>query len=211
MKERSPVKKNILKLIPYIEIIAGVIFLCLEIHDYRTLYSMAEADAMYGGLADFCKYKENVFCPAFFWIIVILTGLSYWKNKKIYWILTQALVFMVFFRAMFPFYAIFIELNPVVFYILPLLYSTVFFVVERKLFKIKQIDSVDITVKTKITGIGIGILCTIINARPHVICNILCHNYLTFFLGNSPYIYNNIEAFTSQEKIKHDNRQIISL
>ena len=152
MKERSPVKKNILKLIPYIEIIAGVIFLCLEIHDYRTLYSMAEADAMYGGLADFCKYKENVFCPAFFWIIVILTGLSYWKNKKIYWILTQALVFMVFFRA----------LNPVVFYILPLLYSTIFFVVERKLFKIKQIDSVDITVKTKITGIGIGILCTII-------------------------------------------------
>ena len=129
MKERSPVKKNILKLIPYIEIIAGVIFLCLEIHDYRTLYSMAEADAMYGGLADFCKYKENVFCPAFFWIIVILTGLSYWKNKKIYWILTQALVFMVFFRAMFPFYAIFIELNPVVFYILPLLYSTIFFVV----------------------------------------------------------------------------------
>ena len=128
MKERSPVKKNILKLIPYIEIIAGVIFLCLEIHDYRTLYSMAEADALYGGLADFCKYKENVFCPAFFWIIVILTGISYWKNKKIYWILTQALVFMVFFRAMFPFYAIFIELNPVVFYILPLLYSTVFFV-----------------------------------------------------------------------------------
>ena len=147
MKERSPVKKNILKLIPFIEIIAGIIFLCLEIHDYRTLYSMAEADAMYGGLADFCKYKENVFCPAFFWIIVILTGISYWKNKKLYWILTQALVFMVFFRAMFPFYAIFIELNPVVFYILPLLYSTVFFVVERKLFKIKQIDSVDITVK----------------------------------------------------------------
>lgn len=46
MKERSPVKKNILKLIPFIEIIAGIIFLCLEIHDYRTLYSMAEADAM---------------------------------------------------------------------------------------------------------------------------------------------------------------------
>ena len=118
MKERSPVKKNILKLIPYIEIIAGVIFLCLEIHDYRTLYSMAEADALYGGLADFCKYKENVFCPAFFWIIVILTGISYWKNKKIYWILTQALVFMVFFRAMFPFYAIFISSS--------LLYSSTF-------------------------------------------------------------------------------------
>ena len=61
MKERSPVKKNILKLIPYIEIIAGVIFLCLEIHDYRTLYSMAEADALYGGLADFCK-QPDLFC-----------------------------------------------------------------------------------------------------------------------------------------------------
>ena len=46
MKERSPVKKNILKLIPFIEIIAGIIFLCLEIHDYRTLYSMAESAAM---------------------------------------------------------------------------------------------------------------------------------------------------------------------
>ena len=115
-----------------------------------------------GDLLIFVSTKRMYFVRHFFWIIVILTGISYWKNKKIYWILTQALVFMVFFRAMFPFYAIFIELNPVVFYILPLLYSTVFFVVERKLFKIKQIDSVDITVKTKIMGIGIGILCTII-------------------------------------------------
>lgn len=59
MKERSPVKKNILKLIPYIEIIAGVIFLCLEIHDYRTLYSMAEADAMCLtlDLVDYYKYQ----------------------------------------------------------------------------------------------------------------------------------------------------------
>lgn len=162
MKKQATVKKNILKLVPYIEIIAGIIFLCMEIHDYHSLYSMAEADALYGGLVDFCKYKENVFCPAFFLIVVILTGISYWKNKKRYWILTQALVFMIFFRAMLPFYAIFIELNPVVFYILPLLYFTVFFVVERELFKIKQIDSVDITVKTKFIGIGIGILCTII-------------------------------------------------
>lgn len=103
MKEQATVKKNILKLVPYIEIIAGVIFLCMEIHDYHSLFSMAEADALYGGLADFCKYKENVFCPAFFWIVVILTGISYWKNKKRYWVLTQALVFMIFFRAMLPF------------------------------------------------------------------------------------------------------------
>ena len=58
MKERSPVKKNILKLIPFIEIIAGIIFLCLEIHDYRTLYSMAEADAMYGDLLIFVSTKR---------------------------------------------------------------------------------------------------------------------------------------------------------
>ena len=65
MKERSPVKKNILKLIPFIEIIAGIIFLCLEIHDYRTLYSMAEADAMYGGLADFVSTKRMYFVRHF--------------------------------------------------------------------------------------------------------------------------------------------------
>lgn len=71
MKKQSPVKKNILRLVPYIEVILGVIFFCFEVHDYRTLYSMAEADALYGGLVDFFKYKENVFCLAFFWIIVI--------------------------------------------------------------------------------------------------------------------------------------------
>lgn len=65
MKERSPVKKNILKLIPYIEIIAGVIFLCLEIHDYRTLYSMAEADAMYGDLLIFVSTKRMYFVRHF--------------------------------------------------------------------------------------------------------------------------------------------------
>ena len=110
------------------------------------------------------KNWYKAYLVVFIWILFssLICLFVYWQNKKLYWILTQALVFMVFFRAMFPFYAIFIELNPVVFYILPLLYSTVFFVVERKLFKIKQIDSVDITVKTKIMGIGIGILCTII-------------------------------------------------
>ena len=65
MKERSPVKKNILKLIPFIEIIAGIIFLCLEIHDYRTLYSMAEADALYGGLLIFLSIKRMYFVRHF--------------------------------------------------------------------------------------------------------------------------------------------------
>ena len=65
MKERSPVKKNILKLIPFIEIIAGIIFLCLEIHDYRTLYSMAEADAMYGDLLIFVSTKRMYFVRHF--------------------------------------------------------------------------------------------------------------------------------------------------
>ena len=65
MKERSPVKKNILKLIPFIEIMAGIIFLCLEIHDYRILYSMAEADALYGGLLIFLSIKRMYFVRHF--------------------------------------------------------------------------------------------------------------------------------------------------
>lgn len=48
------------QLIPYIEIIIGIILLSIEVYDYFTLYSMTEVDAMYGGIVDFYKYKENL-------------------------------------------------------------------------------------------------------------------------------------------------------
>ena len=125
----------------------------MEIHDYHYfVFYGHEADAN-GGLADFCKYKENVFCPAFFWIIVILTESVIGKIKKLYWILTQALVFMVFLDYV-PFYAIFIELKSSGLYILPLLYLySIILCGKRKVIsKIKQINSVDNTIKNKNHG-----------------------------------------------------------
>ena len=94
------------QLIPYIEIIIGIILLSIEVYDYFTLYSMAEVDAMYGGIVDFYKYKENTYCPAFLWTILTLTGISYWISKKMYWILTQTFIILLLLKATLPFYAI---------------------------------------------------------------------------------------------------------
>lgn len=162
MKSLLQISKDKTKLIPYTEVIIGIILLSLEVYDYFTLYSMEEVDAMYGDIVDFYKYKENTFCPAFLWTMLILTGISYWTNKKLYWISTQALILLLLLKAILPFYAIFIELNPIVFYIFPLCYFTLFIAIEIQLFKINQIESIDISTKTKLSGLGVGILCCII-------------------------------------------------
>lgn len=47
-----------------------------------TLYSMDEADKLFGGLVDFYKYKESTYNQAFLWSILIFTGISYWVNKN---------------------------------------------------------------------------------------------------------------------------------
>ncbi|MBD3591202.1 hypothetical protein [Bacteroides sp. GM023] len=70
------------QLIPYIEIIIGIILLSIEVYDYFTLYSMTEVDAMYGGIVDFYKYKENTYCPAFLWTSLTLTGISCIINSQ---------------------------------------------------------------------------------------------------------------------------------
>lgn len=150
------------QLIPYIEIIIGIILLSIEVYDYFTLYSMTEVDAMYGGIVDFYKYKENTYCPAFLWTILTLTGISYWISKKMYWILTQTFIILLLLKAILPFYAIFIELNPIIFYIFPCLYFALFIMVEMILFRIKRIESTNINTKTKMLGIGVGILCCIV-------------------------------------------------
>ena len=69
MKERSPVKNEYTKIDSfYRDYCRNHFFSVWRFMTIVLCISMAEADAMYGGLADFCKYKENVFCPAFFWI-----------------------------------------------------------------------------------------------------------------------------------------------
>lgn len=155
-------KKDKTILIPYIEIIIGIILLSFEVYDYCTLYSIAEVDAMYGGIVDLCKYKESTYCPIFLWTILTMTGISYWISKKLYWSLTQVFILLLLVKTILPFYAIFIELNPIVFYILPLIYITLFIVIESKLFKIKQIASTEISFGIKFTGTIIGILCCFI-------------------------------------------------
>lgn len=162
MKNMSPNKKDRVILIPYIEIITGTILLSLEVHDYMTLYSMDEADKLFDGLVDFYKYKESTYNQAFLWSILIFTGISYWVNKKLYWILTQTFLLLVLLKVLLPFYAIFIELNPIPFYIFPTLYIILFIWIETILCKIKQIESTPINSQTKLLGIATGLLCCIV-------------------------------------------------
>lgn len=162
MNKWLQLKKDKTKLIPYIEIIVGIILLGFEVHDYCTLYSMNEVDAMYGGIVDFCKYKEDTYCPVFLWTILTTAGISYWINKKLYWILTQVFILLLLLKAIFPFYFIFIELSSIVLYILPTIYITLFIAIEAKLFKMKQIASTEISFRTKSVGTIIGLLCYIL-------------------------------------------------
>ena len=79
-----------------------------------------------------------------------------------YWILTQTFLLLVLVKVLLPFYAIFIELNPIPFYIFPTLYIVLFIWIETILFKIKQIESTPVNSQTKLLGIAIGLLCCIV-------------------------------------------------
>lgn len=156
MKCNPQIKKKITQLLPYVEIVVGIIFLCFEIRDYMTLYSMAEADKLFGGLVDFFKYKESTYSQFFFWGTVTLTGISYWVNKKLYWVLTQNTIFILFSKLGLPY--ILIYLAPVTVYIVPLIYLALFIWLQIKLSKINKIGTTVVDKQTKTVGIISGVL-----------------------------------------------------
>jgi len=156
MISNPQIKKKITQLLPFVEIVVGIIFLCFEIRDYMTLYSMAEADKLFGGLVDFYKYKESTYSQIFFWGTVILTGMSYWMNKKLYWVLTQNTIFTLFAKLGLPY--ILIYLAPATFFIVPLIYLALFIWLQIKLSKINKIETIIIDKQTKTVGIILGIL-----------------------------------------------------
>ena len=87
----------LLKIIAFAECLLGCALLLNEINVYYHSYSVHEADNLFGGLVSMFKYRESCYRNLFLYSLVIITGISFWINKKLYWGLTQVLIITLFF------------------------------------------------------------------------------------------------------------------
>jgi len=88
---------NFLKIIALIECLFGFILLLIEIKDYLHLPTPQDIENQFGEIVTWFKYKENCYKNFFLSSLLIITGLSFWINRKLYWGMTQVLVITLFF------------------------------------------------------------------------------------------------------------------
>jgi hypothetical protein len=89
--------KYVLKTIAITEFLLGIALLLQEIVDYIHLSSTHTIECQFNGLVDFVKYQESCYKNLFLYLLMVFTGLSFWINKKIYWVLTQILLITLVF------------------------------------------------------------------------------------------------------------------
>ena len=85
-----------LKILAYIECLVGLILLSKEIVSYVQLFSIQEINDKFGELGEWF-YKESCYKYFFLYSLLIITGISFWINRKLYWGLTQVLLITLFF------------------------------------------------------------------------------------------------------------------
>jgi len=88
---------NFLKIIALIECLTGFILLSIEIKDYLHLPTLQNIENQFGEIVTWFKYKENCYKNFFLYSLLIITGISFWINKKLYCGLTQVLLITLFF------------------------------------------------------------------------------------------------------------------
>ena len=81
------------KTISLIQILLGAVLLTREIYHFMILPSGKE-DIM-GGLVTLYKYKENTYSNIFMFTILLVTGVSFWINKRYYWVLNHILLGLI--------------------------------------------------------------------------------------------------------------------
>jgi hypothetical protein len=86
-----------LKFIALIECIVGFFLLSSEIIDYIYLSVVQGVDKNFGGIVDLFKYKESCYKNLFLYLLVTITGISFWLNRKFCWMLTEILLITLFF------------------------------------------------------------------------------------------------------------------
>lgn len=91
---KSLKKVNILKTLPYIQIALGLFLLVFEIRDFIELPTTKEVDEKWGGLVDLFKYKEDTYWLMPLWGLLLISGISYWINKKLYTVLSIAFLLL---------------------------------------------------------------------------------------------------------------------
>ena len=80
--------KTFNKILPITMITAGLLLLGLELVDYMNQIKVEELVKDMETVS-LLKYKEDSYIYFLLWIILLITGISFWINKKLYWSLTQ--------------------------------------------------------------------------------------------------------------------------
>ena len=88
---------KLLKIIALIECIVGLFLLSNEIIECLYLPTIQEAEEKFGEIVDLFKYKESCYKNLFLYLLLTITGVCFWLNRKLYWALTEILLITLFF------------------------------------------------------------------------------------------------------------------
>jgi len=144
-------------IIAIVEMILGTILLMWEVHQMSYLYSIHDPITE---VADFFKYKEQTYSLAFLWTILLITGLSYWINKKLNWILTQVLIIMISVNFLWPF--VLHSSNSFFVILVTLLIIIGIVLLEINEFKPKVLKEKGITRISKMIALTLGLFLSIV-------------------------------------------------
>lgn len=153
-------KIGISKIISIIQILLGTFLLTREI--YHLIILPSEKEDIMGGLVTLYKYKENTYSLIFLWILLLMTGISYWLNKKINWTLNQ--IFLITFMGIivFPFLTTDLLLSNG----LTLFYAIIIILILLGglilLNQPKNLKEISINMKDRILTVFLGILSVVI-------------------------------------------------
>ena len=157
-------------IISILEILIGLFFLVRGIYLYPHLFSYKEADEMFGGLADFYIYKEDIYCQVFLNSIILLAGISIWINKKSFWFLNQ--IILIIFLSTMPLLMIadcFFspDLAEIIIAIILVIITTVillsiFILINRKINNENYLLKIGVTNKLRVISQVLGVICSAI-------------------------------------------------
>lgn len=153
-------KIGISKIISIIQILLGTFLLTREI--YHLIILPSEKEDIMGGLVTLYKYKENTYSLIFLWILLLMTGISYWLNKKINWTLNQIFLITLMGIIVFPFLTTDLLLSNG----LTLFYAIIIILILLGglilLNQPKNLKEISINMKDRILTVFLGILSVVI-------------------------------------------------
>lgn len=153
--------KNIYRLISFLEIVLGLILLILKINDICSLIkSINNIPKEFQMLISFVPIECG---DILLGSILLLAGISYWINKKIFWALS--LVSLVLFLLKFILFLVYdLSLIPIIVFILAVccFLLLVKIGIKIKLLKVEHIESTIINSRTKILTGVISFICCFI-------------------------------------------------